>query len=186
MKPLTIIYWTRAVLGLVIGVLCGAYVYFSVTSELTSLYTLLSGLSFAMLFYVATHYVIKFRFGGKVEKQSRLMFQGIGIYFFAWIVSWALVVTLLMPSASVSVYVGGELPANQKFWVAAWNGADHVVQNVTTSTGTLRMALLPPDTYTFQLGGNLTGYVVVDQNQTVAVGWLEPASVVFNVTQSPA
>jgi len=185
MKPLNIIYWTRAALGVVIGVLCAVYVYFSVTTELVSFYTLLTGISFAMLFYIATFYVIKFKFFTKVEKPSKLMMQGIGIYFFAWIVSWTLIVTLLMPSVSVSIYVDntGSLAEGQEFWVVAENSVGQIVQNVSTTSGVLRMALLPPGSYTFRLEGNLTGYNVVNQNQTVTLDWLQSSDIIFNVTQ---
>jgi hypothetical protein len=184
MKPLDVIYWIRALLGAVIGLLCTLYLYVAVNRELTSILTLLTGISFAILFYTATFYVVKLKFLGKVEKRSKLLMQGIGVYFFAWIVTWVLAVSLMMPSVSVSVYVGGNLNSGQEFWVAARNVGGQVVQN-TTITGSRRMALLPPDTYTFQLGGNLTGYAVGGQNQTLTVGWLESAEVVFNVTQVP-
>lgn len=184
MKPLTIIYWTRACLGVIIGLLCAVYVYFSVTSELVGLYTLLTGLSFAMLFYIATFYPIKFKFFTRVEKPSKLITQGIGIYFFAWIVSWTLIVTLLMPSVTVNIYNNDTetLAEGQEFWVVAWNSANQVIQNVTTTTGSLRMALLPPGTYVFQLGGNLTQYNVVNQNQKLVIDWLQTRNVVFNVS----
>ena len=185
MKPLTIIYWTRAGLGLVIGILCAVYIYFSATTDLVSLYTLLTGISFAMLFYITTYYIIKFKFFARVEKQSKLITQGIGIYFFSWIISWTLIVTLLMPSVAVSIYVNdtGNLAAGQEFWVAARNSADQVVQNITTATGTLRMALLPPGTYTFQLGNVPENHTVQNQNQEVTVSWLQNLNVVFNVTE---
>jgi len=185
MKPLTIIYWTRALLGIVIGVLCAVYVYFSISSELFSLYTLLTGISFAILFYIVTFYLIKFKFFARVEKPSKLVSQGIGIFFFAWVVSWTLVVTFFMPSVSVNIYVSdtGNLVEGPKLWVAARDSVGLVVQNVTTTVGGLKMVLLPPGTYTFQLGGNLTGYSVINQNQTLAVEWLQSLDINFNVTE---
>ena len=180
MKPLKIIYWTRAGSGVIIGILCAVYVIFSVTSDLANIYTLLTGLSFAMLFYMATYYIVKLKFFSRVEKQSKLMTQGIGIYFFAWLVSWTLIITLLMPSVAVNIYISdtGRLAEEQEFWVAAWNSAvpPQVVQNVTTASGTLTMTLLPPGTYTFELGNT-------NQTQTLTVGWLQSLNVIFNVTQ---
>lgn len=184
MKPLTVIYWSRAVLGVVIGVLCALYVYFSVTSELGSFSTLLTGLSFALLFYIVVYYVVKFKYFARVEKQSKLMTQGIGIYFFAWIVSWTLIVTLLMSSVSISVHVDGGLTGEQNLWVAAWGNDGTVKRNVTITSGTARMALMQPGTYMFQLGGDLAGYKVVNQNRNLTLGWLEAASVSFNVSQA--
>lgn len=177
MKPLMLIYWVRAGLGFVIGVLCAIYVYFSVQSELGSYYTLLTGVSFAMLFYIATYYLIKLKFFAKVEKPRKLATQGIGVYFFAWIVMWTLLVTLLLPSVSVSIYIGntGNLASGQQFWVVARNNANQIVQNVTTVSGTLRMALLTPGTYTFELGNT-------NQSQTVKLSWAESLTLSFNVS----
>jgi hypothetical protein len=183
MKPLTVIYWTRACLGVVIGLLCAAYVYVSVSGDLANLFTLMTGLSFAMLFYIVTFYVIKLRFLGRVEKQSKLMTQGIGIYFFAWLVSWILVITLLLPSVSVSIYVDGNLAEGQTFWVAARNAAGNVVQNVTTASGSIRVALLSPGTYTFEIG-NGTELDVTDQNQTRTLAWLQSYEITFSINQS--
>jgi hypothetical protein len=180
MKPLTTIYWTRAALGLVIGMLCAVYIYFSASTDLVSLYTLLTGISFAMLFYIATYYVIKSKFFARVEKQQKIVTQGIGIYFFAWIVSWTLIVTMLMPSVSVNIYVNdtGNPAEGQEFWVTARDNTGRLVQNKTTTSGTLIMALLPPGTYTFELGD--TG-----QSQELRVSWLQNLNVVFNVTPTP-
>ncbi|MDH5449112.1 MAG: hypothetical protein OEY24_07490 [Candidatus Bathyarchaeota archaeon] len=177
MKPLTTIYWTRAALGLVIGVLCTVYIYFSVSSDLISIYTLLTGISFAILFYLATYYVIKSKFFARVEKQQKIITQGIGIYFFAWIVSWTLIVTMLMPSASVNIYINdtGNLAEGQEFWVTARGSTGQLVQNKTTTSGTLRMALLPPGAYTFELGNT-------NQSQELTLDWLQNLNVVFNVT----
>jgi len=188
MKPLKIIYWTRAGLGVIIGILCAVYVIFSVTSDLANIYTLLTGLSFAMLFYMSTYYIVKLKFFSRVEKQSKLMTQGIGIYFFAWLVSWTLITTLLMPSVAVNIYVSdtGRLAEGQKFWVAARNDAGQVVQNVTTASGALTITLLPPDTYTFELGIiELGTFELGERNQTqpLRIGWLQSLNVVFNVTQ---
>jgi hypothetical protein len=177
MKPLTTIYWTRAVLGLVIGMLCTVYIYFSATTDLVSIYTLLTGISFAMLFYIGTYYIIKSKFFARVEKQQKIITQGIGIYFFAWIVSWTLIVTMLMPSASVNIYMSdtGNLAEGQEFWVTARDSTGQLVQNKTTTTGTLKIALLLPGTYTFELGNT-------SQSQELTAGWLQNLNVAFNVT----
>ncbi|UCE95365.1 MAG: hypothetical protein JSV51_06450 [Candidatus Bathyarchaeota archaeon] len=181
MKPLTAIYWTRAGLGIVIGVLCALYVYFSVSSELASIYTLLTGLSFAMLFYIASFYVIKPKFSGQIEKPSKLVTQGIGIYFFAWLVSWILILTLLMPSVSVSIYADGILAEGSEFQVFVWK-PEGLVQKMNTSTGTLTFTLLPPGSYIIELTNPLEGYSV--ENQTITVGWLQSKSVNITLTQA--
>ena len=102
MKPLTLIYWSRALLGLVIGIICGVYIFISASTELASFYTLLTGLSFALLFYIATYYLLKLKYFARVDNPSKIVRQGIGIYFFAWLVSWTLIVTLITSSASIA------------------------------------------------------------------------------------
>lgn len=196
MKPLNIIYWARAALGIAIGILCGIYIYFSVSDELFSLFTLLTGISFAMLFYLATYYVIKLKFFGRVEKSRKLVMQGIGIYFFAWVVSWILIVTLLLPTVSISVYdtSSGELLEDHDFFVLVKNNVNsqwklNITENLfrkTSPTGSYKITLLPPGNYTFELrnldntGGN---YSTDNPNSTLIVGWLENLNVRFNVTQ---
>jgi len=185
MKPLTLIYWARATFGLVIGVSCGLYVYFGITTGLGDIYTLLTGLSFALLFYMATYYIVKFKFFARVEKASKLVTQGIGIYFFAWIVSWTLFVTLLMPSISVGIYYGttSNLFEDEQFWVATLNSDGQIVQNVTTKSGSLKIALLSPGTYTLVLTGIPEGYTAA--NESLTLSWLESPPLRFDVTQLP-
>ncbi len=171
-------------LGLIAGILCAIYTYFSYGNELVSLYTLFTGVSLALAFYVITYYVVKLKFFAKIESQSKLMTQGIGIYFFAWIVSWTLILTMLLPSVTTGIYASGELVEGQQLWVVAYNIEGNPAQNVTTSTGMLKMSLIPPGEYTFQLGGNLTGYVVLNQNESLRMGWLESANLEFNLNST--
>jgi hypothetical protein len=176
MNSLTAIYWIRIGLGLIAGILCTAYVYFSNPGELVSLYTLLTGLSLALIFYIISYYFIKLRFFARIEKPSKLMTQGIGIYFFAWIVSWILVVTVIMPLTTVRIYDNstGSL-ADGEFWVVAYNFMNQPVQNATTTSGVIKMTLLPPGSYTFQLGN-------INLNQTFTLNWLQNLEIHFNVT----
>ncbi len=50
--------------------------------------------SLAIIVYVLSYYFIKSRFALKVQKPQKLLTTGIGIYFLAWIVFWALFYTL--------------------------------------------------------------------------------------------
>ncbi|UCH31159.1 MAG: hypothetical protein JSV05_06525 [Candidatus Bathyarchaeota archaeon] len=177
MDSLTAIYWIRVGLGLIAGFLCAAYVYFSNPGELASLYTLLTGLSLALIFYIISYYFIKLRFFARIEKPSKLMTQGIGIYFFAWIVSWILVVTMIMPLTTVRIYDinTGDLAEGRNLWIVAYNYMNQPVQNVTTTSGVAKMTLLPPGTYTFQQGNT-------NQNQTFTLTWLQTLEIHFNIT----
>ena len=89
MKPLTVVYWSRVGLGIVAALSCA----------LLRLNSLLSGLSFGILFYIITYYILKRLFVAKVEKTSELFKMGIGAYFLTWIVIYALLFTLMHPTA---------------------------------------------------------------------------------------
>ena len=93
LTPLALIYWARAILGIIAG---------SISAVLTlsmgerGLNTFLNGLTIALVVYLITFYIIKAKFKHKVEKPSKLMTQGIGFYFFAWIFSWVLIYTMIL------------------------------------------------------------------------------------------
>jgi hypothetical protein len=94
MRPLTIIYWTRLALAVVAG---GISTWVTLLFGERGINTFLNGLTVALLVYLITYYLVfKPTFKNKVEKQSKLMTQGIGIYFFAWLVSWILIYTLAL------------------------------------------------------------------------------------------
>ena len=96
MRPLVIIYWARVVLGIISG---------SISTVLTlsmgerGLPTFLNGLTIALVVYLITFYIIKAKFAKTVEKPSKLMSQGIGIYFFAWLLTWIMLYTLIIGPA---------------------------------------------------------------------------------------
>ena len=92
MKPTTIIYWTRVCLGVVAALI--STLLNPVTQKSSAPF--LSGLTIALLVYIATHYVFKARFLAKVEKPSKIFTTGIGAYFLTWIVAWIIFYTLFI------------------------------------------------------------------------------------------
>jgi len=90
MKPTTIIYWTRACLGIAAAL---------ITTLLSSVINInfLNGLTIALLIYIATHYIYKPLFLAKVEKPSKIFTTGIGAYFLTWVVGWVIFYTLFIP-----------------------------------------------------------------------------------------
>jgi len=92
-RPLATIYWTRLTLAII-----AAAVSTAATLALgeRGLNTFINGLTIALLVYLVTFYIFKAQFKGKIEKQSKIMTQGIGIYFFAWLVSWILIYTIVL------------------------------------------------------------------------------------------
>jgi zinc transporter ZupT len=93
MRPLVLIYWSRLALAIVAGAIS---TWVTLAFGERGINTFLNGLTIALLVYLITYYLVfKAKFKNKVEKQSKLMTQGIGIYFFAWLVSWILIYTLI-------------------------------------------------------------------------------------------
>lgn len=103
MKPLKLIYWLRLGLGIVAALICvgfglatGAIPNVNQTGDFPmDVSVFMNGLSIAILFYLLSYYVIKLRFANRVEKPSKLMTTGIGIYLLSWIVLWVLLYTFL-------------------------------------------------------------------------------------------
>ncbi len=94
MRPLAVIYWTRFVLAIIAGVI-STYVTLALGDR--GVNTILNGVTIALIVYLSTYYLFfKPSYKNKVEKQSKLMSQGIGIYFFTWLVFWILTYTILL------------------------------------------------------------------------------------------
>lgn len=91
MKPLTMIYWLRVVLGIVAGLLSAVSAFFQ---DANSLYTLVNSITVALAVYLISYYPLKVKFRNAVEKQSKIVFMGIGMYFFAWIAFFVLFYTI--------------------------------------------------------------------------------------------
>jgi len=91
MNPLTIIYWTRLLLGIAAGALS------ALLTDFVAEFNLLNGISIALLVYIVSYYAYKAAFVAKVEKQSKIFSTGIGAYFLSWLVMWVLFYTLLNP-----------------------------------------------------------------------------------------
>jgi hypothetical protein len=87
------IYWTRLALAIVAAAISTAA---ALALGERGLNTFINGLTIALLVYLITFYIFKAKFKAKVEKQSKIMTQGIGIYFFAWLVSWVLIYTIVL------------------------------------------------------------------------------------------
>jgi len=88
------IYWSRFVLAIISAGLSTAV---ALALGERGLNTFVNGLTISLLVYLVTYYMIyKPKFKNKIEKQTKLMPQGIGIYFFAWLVFWILFYTIIV------------------------------------------------------------------------------------------
>jgi hypothetical protein len=100
MKPLTIIYWTRVLLGVVAALIC---TFLSSISK--SEINLLNGLSVALLVYIITYYIYKALFIRKVEKPTKIFTQAVFAYFVTWLVLWTLLYTILFSSLKIPLKI---------------------------------------------------------------------------------
>jgi len=85
LKPLNIVYWSRAGFGAFAALLC----------VLLRIDNFLNGMSVGILVYLISYYIFKWLFMAKVENPSKVFTMGIGIYFLTWIVAWGLFYTLI-------------------------------------------------------------------------------------------
>ncbi|MEM4244450.1 MAG: hypothetical protein QXP44_06625 [Candidatus Bathyarchaeia archaeon] len=92
MKPLAIIYWSRLVLGLIAAVISA---FVATMQDAASLSAFMNGVTIALLVYLISYYVFKAKFYSKVEKQTKIMSMGIGIYFISWLVFFILTYSIL-------------------------------------------------------------------------------------------
>lgn len=92
MKPLVLIYWLRLGLGIIAASLS---TLLALLSDELSYTTFINGLTIALAVYLLSYYLLKAKFAAKVEKQSKIMSQGIGIYFLTWVVFWILIYSIL-------------------------------------------------------------------------------------------
>jgi len=96
LKPLVLIYWTRLALGIIAATISA---FIATLQDASSLNTFLNGITIALLIYIISYYALKARFQNKVEKQSKIMSMGIGIYFLSWALFFILFYSILVPNS---------------------------------------------------------------------------------------
>lgn len=97
MKPLETVYWLRfgfGILAALVSLGLALAIPNSISRKDFNNATFFNSASLAIIVYVISYYLIKSRFALKVQKPQKLVTAGIGIYFLAWIVFWALFYTL--------------------------------------------------------------------------------------------
>jgi len=92
MRPVVKLYWTRVVMGIIAGVITAITATFF---DPTTLTTLINSITIALLVYFVSYYILKPMFKDKIEKQSKILSTGIGIYFFAWLAFFVLFYTII-------------------------------------------------------------------------------------------
>ena len=92
MGVLTRIYWMRLLLGMFAGFICTLYNVF--VESPVDIFSFMTGIMLALLIYLLSYYVFKSAYFTRVDKPTKLVTTGIGIYFIAWIVFWILFWTI--------------------------------------------------------------------------------------------
>jgi hypothetical protein len=97
MKPLELVYWTRFGTGVLAAVVCIAYVLAlngsPTGASLPDTGVVFNSISLAIIVYVLSYYILRAKFKDQVAKTQKLFTTGIGIYFLAWLVFYALFYT---------------------------------------------------------------------------------------------
>ncbi len=92
MTPGVQLYWIRVVLGIVAGAITA---FLALLGSMTDISTLVNSVTVALLIYFITYYILRAIYKDKVEKQSKILSTGIGIYFFSWVMFFVLFYTLI-------------------------------------------------------------------------------------------
>lgn len=97
MKPLEIVYFSRLAVGIVAALICIGYVLavYGAPNPNLGFSIFLNSMSLAIIVYILSYYVLKRVFKDQVTKTQKIFTTGIGVYFLAWIVFYALTYSVL-------------------------------------------------------------------------------------------
>jgi PKD repeat protein len=143
LKTLNVIYVCRVGLGILAALVAALVVDLKVGDPL------INGITIGLAVYLATYYLLKWRFMNKVEKPTKIFTMGIGAYFLTFIMCWVLFITpfLAPPTATFTItpeepVVGENITftstsedpngSNIVRWV--WNFGDETTLDETTPT----------------------------------------------------
>lgn len=90
MKTLNVIYVLRIGFGILAALVATLVV------DLKAGNPLINGITIGLAVYILTYYLLKFQFVNKVEKPTKILTMGYGIYALTFIFCWSLFTTLLL------------------------------------------------------------------------------------------
>jgi hypothetical protein len=88
MTPVVQLYWVRVSLGILAAALTAVVATF--LGNPTEISALFNCVSVAIIVYFISYYVLKAFYRNKIEKQSKILSTGIGMYFFSWLAFFVL------------------------------------------------------------------------------------------------
>ena len=99
MKTLNVIYILRIGFGILAALVAALVVDLKVGDPL------INGIIIALSVYILTYYLLKMQFINKVEKPTKILTMGIGVYFLAFVFCWFLFITpfLAPPTATFTM-----------------------------------------------------------------------------------
>lgn len=99
LKTLNVIYCIRIGLGALAALIAALVVDLKVGNPL------INGITVALAVYLLTYYLLKMVFANKVEKPTKILTMGIGIYFIIFVFCWVLFTTPLLapPTAMITI-----------------------------------------------------------------------------------
>jgi len=102
MTPVTQLYWVRVCLGIIAALVSAVFAIYQPMLEIT---TLINCITVALLIYFVSYYALRASYRAKIEKQSKILSTGIGMYFFAWIAFLVLFYTIAAVYTGATVVV---------------------------------------------------------------------------------
>jgi len=99
MRIIEKIYWIRLILGIIAALASTRYAQAvgTISTSGVDIRVFMNGVSIAIIVYVISYYLMKFKWASKVERPQKIFTTGVGIYFIAWLVFWILFYTLTAP-----------------------------------------------------------------------------------------
>jgi PKD repeat protein len=96
LKTLNVIYILRIGLGILAALVATLVVNLKTGNPL------INGITVGLAVYLVTYYLLKFQFANKVEKPTKILTMGYGIYALTFIFCWVLFTTILLASPTVT------------------------------------------------------------------------------------
>lgn len=93
MTPVAQLYWIRSVLGIIAGAFSALLAF--LMGNATDINALVNSITIAIIVYLASYYLLRAYYKNKIEKQSKILSTGIGMYFFAWLPFFVLFYTAI-------------------------------------------------------------------------------------------
>ena len=104
LKTLNVIYCSRIGFGILAALVAALVVNLKVGNPL------INGITVALAVYLLTYYLLKFQFANKVEKPTKILTMGYGVYALTFIFCWILFITPFLASPTATFTMDPQNP----------------------------------------------------------------------------